>query len=450
MISKNKTVILGSGISGVGAAKLAQKNGLDIFLSESKNIKPETKKILTELGIEYEELGHTENALLDSNEIVISPGIDFDSLIKSKPFLKNKNIISEIEFASRYTNAFIIAVTGTNGKTTTSKLIYHILKNSGFNVGIAGNIGYSFSASLVKNQFYYYVLEVSSFQLDHILDFKPDISVITNITADHLDRYENKLESYINAKLNIISNQKSSDYFIYSGDCENTINKINGLKTKVITIPFYIGNKINPQKNHLKHQKNQIKLSINNNENMIDISKTSLTGLHNVKNSMAAIAVSEILNISNKKIIESLKTFQNEPHRLEHFLTIHKVKYINDSKATNVNATFYALNSYKSPIVWIVGGVDKGNDYNQLIPLVKKNVKAIICLGTDNEKIISTFSQHCNLVVSTNKIADAVKSAYDISKKGDVVLLSPACASFDLFKNYEDRGNLFKNEVRKL
>ena len=249
MISKNKTVILGSGISGVGAAKLAQKNGLDIFLSESKNIKPETKKILTELGIEYEELGHTENALLDSNEIVISPGIDFDSLIKSKPFLKNKNIISEIEFASRYTNAFIIAVTGTNGKTTTSKLIYHILKNSGFNVGIAGNIGYSFSASLVKNQFDYYVLEVSSFQLDHILDFKPDISVITNITADHLDRYENKLESYINAKLNIISNQKSSDYFIYSGDCENTINKINGLKTKVITIPFYIGNKINPQKN---------------------------------------------------------------------------------------------------------------------------------------------------------------------------------------------------------
>ena len=450
MISKNKTVILGSGISGVGAAQLAQKNGLDIFLSESKNIKPETKKILTELGIEYEELGHTENTLLDSNEIVISPGIDFNSLIKSKPFLKNKNIISEIEFASRYTNAFIIAVTGTNGKTTTSKLIYHILKNSGFNVGIAGNIGYSFSASLVKNQFDYYVLEVSSFQLDHILDFKPDISVITNITADHLDRYENKLESYINAKLNIISNQKSSDYFIYSGDCENTINKINGLKTKVITIPFYIGNKINPQKNHLKHQKNQIKLSINNNENMIDISKTSLTGLHNVKNSMAAIAVSEILNISNKKIIESLKTFQNEPHRLEHFLTIHKVKYINDSKATNVNATFYALNSYKSPIVWIVGGVDKGNDYNQLIPLVKKNVKAIICLGTDNEKIISTFSQHCNLVVSTNKIADAVKSAYDISKKGDVVLLSPACASFDLFKNYEDRGNLFKNEVRKL
>jgi len=450
MTRKNKTVILGSGISGVGVAQLAQKNGVDIFLSESKNIKPETKIILTELGIEYEELGHTENTLNESNEIVISPGIDFNSLIKSKPSLKNKNIISEIEFASRYTDAFIIAVTGTNGKTTTSKLIYHILKNSGFNVGIAGNIGYSFSASLAENQFDYYVLEVSSFQLDHILDFKPDISVITNITTDHLDRYENKLENYINAKFNIISNQKSSDYFIYSGDCENTINKINRLKTEVFTIPYYTGNNVNTQKNHLVLKKNQIKLSINNNEIMIDISKTSLTGLHNVKNSMAAIAVSEILNISNKKIIESLKTFQNVPHRLEHFLTIHKVKYINDSKATNVNATFYALNSYKSPIVWIVGGVDKGNDYNQLIPLVKKNVKAIICLGTDNEKIISTFSQHCNLVVSTNKIADAVKSAYDISKKGDVVLLSPACASFDLFKNYEDRGNLFKNEVRKL
>ena len=450
MTRKNKTVILGSGISGVGVAQLAQKNGVDIFLSDSKNIKPQTKIILTELGIEYEELGHTENTLNESNEIVISPGIDFNSLIKSKPSLKNKNIISEIEFASRYTDAFIIAVTGTNGKTTTSKLIYHILKNSGFNVGIAGNIGYSFSASLAENQFDYYVLEVSSFQLDHILDFKPDISVITNITTDHLDRYENKLENYINAKFNIISNQKSSDYFIYSGDCENTINKINRLKTEVFTIPYYTGNNVNTQKNHLVLKKNQIKLSINNNEIMIDISKTSLTGLHNVKNSMAAIAVSEILNISNKKIIESLKTFQNVPHRLEHFLTIHKVKYINDSKATNVNATFYALNSYKSPIVWIVGGVDKGNDYNQLIPLVKKNVKAIICLGTDNEKIISTFSQHCNLVVSTNKIADAVKSAYDISKKGDVVLLSPACASFDLFKNYEDRGNLFKNEVRKL
>ena len=449
-MDKSKTVILGSGVSGIGAVKLAQKKGLEIFLSDSKNIKSETKKLLSKLEVKYEESGHTENLIKDSNEIIISPGIDLRSLIKSKPSLKKKKIISEVEFASRYTNAFIIAVTGTNGKTTTSKLIYHILKNSGFNVGLAGNIGYSFSESIVENQFDYYVLEVSSFQLDHIINFRPDISIITNISPDHLDRYDNKLENYAEAKFNIIRNQKSSDFFIYNGDCAITTNKINSINSKASAISLHSRKNKNQQNNYLIHHKNKIKSSINNNENMIDITKSSLIGLHNVKNSMAAIAVSEILNISNKKIIESLKTFQNVPHRLEHFLTIHKVKYVNDSKATNVNATFYALNSFKKPIVWIVGGVDKGNDYSQLVPLVKSNVKAIICLGSDNDKIISTFSQHCNLIVSTNKMVDAVKSAYDISKQGDIVLLSPACASFDLFENFEQRGNLFKEQVRKL
>ena len=449
-MDKSKTVILGSGVSGIGAVKLAQKKGLDIFLSDSKNIKSETKKLLSKLEVIYEEHGHTENLIKDSNEIIISPGIDFRSLIKSKPSLKKKKIISEVEFASRYTNAFIIAVTGTNGKTTTSKLIYHILKNSGFNVGLAGNIGYSFSESIVENQFDYYVLELSSFQLEHIINFRPDISIITNISPDHLDRYDNKLESYAEAKFNIIRNQKSSDFFIYNGDCAITTNKINSINSKASAISLYSSKNKNQQNNYLIHHKNKIKSSINNNENMIDITQSSLIGLHNVKNSMAAIAVSEILNISNKKIIESLKTFQNVPHRLEHFLTIHKVKYVNDSKATNVNATFYALNSFKKPIVWIVGGVDKGNDYSQLVPLVKSNVKAIICLGSDNDKIISTFSQHCNLIVSTNKMVDAVKSAYDVSKQGDIVLLSPACASFDLFENFEQRGNLFKDQVRKL
>ena len=449
-MDKSKTVILGSGVSGIGAVKLAQKKGLDIFLSDSKNIKSETKKLLSKLEVIYEEDGHTESLIKDSNEIIISPGIDFRSLIKSKPSLKKKKIISEVEFASRYTNAFIIAVTGTNGKTTTSKLIYHILKNSGFNVGLAGNIGYSFSESIVENQFDYYVLELSSFQLEHIINFRPDISIITNISPDHLDRYDNKLESYADAKFNIMRNQKSSDFFIYNGDCAVTTNKINNINSKASAICFHSSKNKNQQNNYLIHHKNKIKSSINNNENMIDITQSSLIGLHNVKNSMAAIAVSEILNISNKKIIESLKTFQNVPHRLEHFLTIHKVKYVNDSKATNVNATFYALNSFKKPIVWIVGGVDKGNDYSQLVPLVKSNVKAIICLGSDNDKIISTFSQHCNLIVSTNKMVDAVKSAYDISKQGDIVLLSPACASFDLFENFEQRGNLFKDQVRKL
>ena len=449
-MEKSKTVILGSGVSGIGAVKLAQEKGLEIFLSDSKNIKSETKKLLSKLEVKYEESGHTENLIKDSNEIIISPGIDLRSLIKSKPSLKKKKIISEVEFASRYTNAFIIAVTGTNGKTTTSKLIYHILKNSGFNVGLAGNIGYSFSESIVENQFDYYVLEVSSFQLDHIINFRPDISIITNISPDHLDRYDNKFENYAEAKFNIIRNQKSSDFFIYNGDCAITTNKINSINSKASAISLHSRKNKNQQNNYLIHHKNKIKSSINNNENMIDITKSSLIGLHNVKNSMAAIAVSEILNISNKKIIESLKTFQNVPHRLEHFLTIHKVKYVNDSKATNVNATFYALNSFKKPIVWIVGGVDKGNDYSQLVPLVKSNVKAIICLGSDNDKIISTFSQHCNLIVSTNKMVDAVKSAYDISKQGDIVLLSPACASFDLFENFEQRGNLFKEQVRKL
>ena len=449
-MDKRKTVILGSGVSGIGAVKLAQKKGLDIFLSDSKNIKSETKKLLSKLAVKYEESGHTEKLIKDSKEIIISPGIDLRSLIKSKPSLKKKKIISEVEFASRYTNAFIIAVTGTNGKTTTSKLIYHILKNSGFNVGLAGNIGYSFSESIVENQFDYYVLEVSSFQLDHIINFRPDISIITNISRDHLDRYDNKLESYAETKFNIIRNQKSSDFFIYNGDCAITTNKINSINSKASAISLHSRKNKNQQNNYLIHHKNKIKSSINNNENMIDITKSSLIGLHNVKNSMAAIAVSEILNISNKKIIESLKTFQNVPHRLEHFLTIHKVKYVNDSKATNVNATFYALNSFKKPIVWIVGGVDKGNDYSQLVPLVKSNVKAIICLGSDNDKIISTFSPHCNLIISTNKMVDAVKSAYDISKQGDIVLLSPACASFDLFENFEQRGNLFKDQVRKL
>ena len=449
-MDKSKTVILGSGVSGIGAVKLAQKKGLDIFLSDSKNIKSETKKLLSKLEVKYEESGHTEKLIKDSKEIIISPGIDLRSLIKSKPSLKKKKIISEVEFASRYTNAFIIAVTGTNGKTTTSKLIYHILKNSGFNVGLAGNIGYSFSESIVENQFDYYVLEVSSFQLDHIINFRPDISIITNISRDHLDRYDNELENYAEAKFKIIRNQKGSDFFIYNGDCAITTNKINSISSKASAISLHSRMNKNQQNNYLIHHKNKIKSSLNNNENMIDITKGSLIGLHNVKNSMAAIAVSEILNISNKKIIESLKTFQNVPHRLEHFLTIHKVKYVNDSKATNVNATFYALNSFKKPIVWIVGGVDKGNDYSQLVPLVKSNVKAIICLGSDNDKIISTFSQHCNLIVSTNKMVDAVKSAYDISKQGDIVLLSPACASFDLFENFEQRGNLFKDQVRKL
>ena len=442
-------MILGTGLSGMGSLKLANKMGINVFISDSKKISSETKKYFYKNDIEFEENGHNNSKLTESNEVIISPGISFRNLKKLYPEINKKKFISEIEFASRYTDAYIIAVTGSNGKTTTANLIYHILKSNGLNVGLAGNIGVSFASSVCDYSYDYYIIEISSFQLDHIVDFKPDISIITNISPDHLDRYNQNFESYVESKFRIIQNQTANDLFIYNNNCDATTNILNKINIQPNCISISIDkNKENKKQIFLNEYK--INSSINKEKFMISINNIPLKGVHNLQNSMAAISVAQVLKISNEKIKESLKTFKNIPHRLEHFLTIQKVKYINDSKATNINAAFYALDSFKEPIVWIVGGIDKGNNYQDLIPKVKNNVKAIICLGKDNNKIIDNFSKHTDLIVSTDDISEAVNSAYKISKPGDVVLLSPACASFDLFKNYEDRGNQFKDQVRKL
>jgi len=449
MIKSKNITILGSGISGLGSAKLANKLGLNVFVSDNNIIGEKIKKYLNENKIGFEENGHDIQRLLSADQVIISPGISFVDLKKRYPEINKEKFISEIEFASRFTNAYLIAVTGSNGKTTTASLIYHILKSSGFNVGLAGNIGVSFAESVCNFTYDFYVLEVSSFQLDHISSFRPNISIITNISADHLDRYDYKFENYVKSKYRIVKNQKNEDYFIYNGNCIVTKKILKTIKINSKILSFSLS------KNQDKHSqiyldKNHINSLLNKKKFMLSTNKIPVKGKHNLQNSMAAISVAQILKISDEKIKESFKTFKSIPHRLEHFLTIQKVKYINDSKATNVNSVFYALDSFNEPIIWIAGGVDKGNQYDDLIPLVKNKVKAIICLGHDNNKLIDVFSSHTDLIVSTDNIADVVSSAYKISKPGDVVLLSPACASFDLFKNFEDRGNKFKEEVRKL
>ena len=449
MIKSKNITILGSGISGLGSAKLANKLGLNVFVSDNNIIGEKIKKYLKKNKIGFEENGHDIQRLLSSDQVIISPGISFVDLKKRYPEINKEKFISEIEFASRFTNAYLIAVTGSNGKTTTASLIYHILKSSGFNVGLAGNIGVSFAESVCNFSYDFYVLEVSSFQLDHISNFRPNISIITNISADHLDRYDYKFENYVQSKYRIVKNQKNEDYFIYNGNCIVTKKILKTIKINSKKFSFSLS-KSQDKHSQIYLDKNHINSLLNKKKFMLSTNKIPIKGKHNLQNSMAAISVAQILKISNEKIKESFKTFKSIPHRLEHFLTIQKVKYINDSKATNVNSVFYALDSFKEPIIWIAGGVDKGNQYDDLIPLVKNKVKAIICLGQDNNKLIDVFSSHTDLIVSTDNIADVVSSAYKISKPGDVVLLSPACASFDLFKNFEDRGNKFKEEVRKL
>ena len=449
MIKSKNITILGSGISGLGSAKLANKLGLNVFVSDNNIIGEKIKKYLNENKIGFEENGHDIQRLISADQVIISPGISFVDLKKRYPEINKEKFISEIEFASRFTNAYLIAVTGSNGKTTTASLIYHILKSSGFNVGLAGNIGVSFAESVCNFSYDFYVLEVSSFQLDHISNFRPNISIITNISADHLDRYDYKFENYVQSKYRIVKNQKNEDYFIYNGNCIVTKKILKTIKINSKKFSFSLS-KSQDKHSQIYLDKNHINSLLNKKKFMLSTNKIPIKGKHNLQNSMAAISVAQILKISNEKIKESFKTFKSIPHRLEHFLTIQKVKYINDSKATNVNSVFYALDSFKEPIIWIAGGVDKGNQYDDLIPLVKNKVKAIICLGQDNNKLIDVFSSHTDLIVSTDNIADVVSSAYKISKPGDVVLLSPACASFDLFKNFEDRGNKFKEEVRKL
>ena len=445
---KTNLIVLGGGESGVGAAYLANKNGMNVFLSEINIIENSYKKILIDNGIEFEEGKHSLNKILKANEIIKSPGIPNDCDLVLKILKNNIPIVSEIEFASRFTNAKIIGVTGSNGKTTTTCLIYHILKSSGLNVGICGNIGNSFAFLISKNKFDFIVIELSSFQLEGVFQFRPKIAVITNLSPDHLERHDNSFKKYIDAKFNIISNQLSSDFLIYNGDDTIIEKEIKFRKINSSKLSFSFLKNTSSSQTYIEN--NKMQSQINKNKFMISIENLSLKGKHNIQNSMAAATVAQLLNISNQDLKESLGNFQSINHRMENVLTIQKVKYINDSKATNVNAVYYALDSMKNSTVWIVGGVDKGNNYNELLPLVREKVKAIICLGLDNKKIIETFSSISDLIIETSSMNDAVNSAYRIAKPNDVVLLSPACSSFDLFENYEDRGNQFKECVRKL
>ncbi len=444
-----RLVILGGGESGVGAAVLAKKKGFEVFLSDKGKIKDKYKDVLSKNDVEWEEEKHTEAKILNADEVVKSPGIPDDAeMIK---LLKQKSIavISEIEFAGRYTKAKKICVTGSNGKTTTTLLIYHILKRAGYNVGLAGNVGNSFAMQVAENDFDYYVLELSSFQLDGMFEFKAEIAILLNITPDHLDRYDNKMEKYADSKFRIVQNQTELDAFIFCVDDEVTRERIRHKEIKAKQYPFSIKQKV--EQGAFINENNQLIINTNKqNEIIMTIQELALQGKHNLYNSMAAGVAGKLVDIRKDSIRESMSDFHNIDHRLELVGNIHGVEYINDSKATNVNSTWYALESMENPVILILGGVDKGNDYSMLDDLVKEKVKAIICLGADNKKIIKAFGGMVETIVEAKSATEAVAQAYKMGKKGDTVLLSPACASFDLFENYEDRGTQFKKAVRAL
>lgn len=442
-----KLAILGAGESGVGTAILGKQKEYDVFVSDQGIIALKYKEVLLNNDILFEEGKHTESKILEADIVMKSPGIpDKVPLVKQ---LNSKGIpvISEIEFASKYTNGLIVGITGSNGKTTTTMLVNHILKKGKLNVGMGGNIGDSFAQQVAENKYDIHVLELSSFQLDGIVNFAPHIAIITNITPDHLDRYDYKFENYIDSKFRITENQTENDFLIYDYD-DNVISTwLKKNKTKATLLPFSIEKELE-QGVYLKND--NIIIKYKKQEILMNIATLALKGKHNTKNAMAASMATSLLKVRKETIRESLEDFEGAEHRLEMVLKINGVQYINDSKATNVNATFYALDCVKAPIVWIVGGVDKGNDYLDLMPMVREKVKAIICLGMENQKITQTFSNVIDLIVETAGAEEAVKVAYKIAEKGDTVLLSPACASFDLFENYEDRGNKFKEAVRGL
>jgi UDP-N-acetylmuramoylalanine--D-glutamate ligase len=442
-----RLVVLGGGESGVGTAILAKHKGYEVFVSDKGEIKKKYKKVLEHFEIDWEELTHTETKILNADVVMKSPGIP-DRVPLVVELRKNGvPVISEIEFASEYTNAIIIGITGSNGKTTTTMLTNHIFKEAGFHVGMAGNIGDSYAKMVSENDFDYYVLEISSFQLDGIIDFKPHIAVLTNITPDHLDRYEYQFENYIASKFLIAKNQTSEDYLIYDADDEVIVNWLKDHPVQSKLIPFSLHHEL-IEGASLKN--NQIEITTQNETIHMKTDALALEGKHNLKNTMAASAAAKLVGIRKQTIRDSIMNFQGAPHRLEKILKIGHVQYINDSKATNVNATYYALDSMSAPTVWIVGGVDKGNDYRVLMPLVREKVKAIICLGMDNSKIKDAFGNVVDLLVETYAMEEAIKVAYKIADRGDNVLLSPACASFDLFDNYEDRGNQFKEAIKNL
>ena len=443
-----RLVILGGGESGVGTAILAKQKGYDVFVSDFGEIKDNYKDVLKQYEIKWEDNKHTEDLILNADVVMKSPGIPEKAAIVKKLLEKGIPVISEIEFASKYTQAKTIGITGSNGKTTTTMLTYHLLKSGGLNVGLGGNIGKSFAWQVAEDNYDCYVLELSSFQLDGNIDYRPDIAIITNISPDHLDRYEYKYENYIASKFRITMNQTENDYLIYDADNEAISNWFKQNKTKAKLIPFSL-TQIFENGAFIKND-DTMDIIINNEEFEMKTGDVSLEGKHNMKNAMAATSVAQLMKIRKQTIRESLSNFQGVAHRLEKVLKIQNVQYINDSKATNVNATFFALDSMTVPTVWIVGGVDKGNDYTELMSLVREKVKAIICLGVDNKKIIDAFGNVVDMMVEVDNMRDAVITAKHIAEKGDAVLLSPACASFDLFQNYEDRGNQFKVAVQNL
>lgn len=445
--NKKLLVVLGAGESGVGTAVLGIKMGFDVFVSDQGSIKEKYKKELLNHHIEFEENQHTTKRILAADEVVKSPGIPDKSELVQALMKKGKSVISEIEFAARYTHATLIGITGTNGKTTTTLLTYHILSKAGLNVGLAGNVGKSFARQVAESNFDYYVLELSSFQLDGMFKTRINLAVLLNITPDHLDRYEYELQNYVDSKFRISQNQLQQDVFIYCKDDAVTQSNLASQKITAQLIPISIYEKV---ENGAYLNETELILDINNKPFSMSIHSLALQGKHNIYNSMAAGIVAKVLDIRNEIVRESLADFENIEHRLEFVTKVHGIEFINDSKATNVNSTWYALESMTNPTVWIVGGVDKGNDYSMLRDLVKDKVKAIVCLGKENEKIHNAFADLVEIIVDAHSSEEAVKRSYKLAKKGDTVLLSPACSSFDLFENYEDRGRQFKRDVKSL
>ncbi|WP_271782644.1 UDP-N-acetylmuramoyl-L-alanine--D-glutamate ligase [Aquimarina algiphila] len=442
-----RLVVLGAGESGVGTAILGKKKGFDVFVSDKGTITDHYKEVLRNFEIEWEEQQHTVSRIINADVVMKSPGIPDKVALVKQLLEKGIHVVSEIEFAFGFTAAQIVGITGSNGKTTTTMLTHYILQQGGLDVNIAGNIGDSFAKQVAEKDAPFYVLELSSFQLDGIKEFAPHIAILTNITPDHLDRYDYKFENYIASKFRIAMNQKEDDYFIYDADDKVIVEYLEKYPIRSKLLPFSLTKRV---ENGAYLEKNNITITIDNNKIIMPTENLALKGNHNVKNAMAAATVSQLLKIRKTTIRECLENFHGVEHRLENVLKINNVQYINDSKATNVNATFYALDAMKSATVWIVGGVDKGNDYTELFSLVNEKVKAIICLGVDNSKIINAFGNCVDDIVETQSMKEAVKMAYKIAERNENVLLSPACASFDLFKNYEERGRQFKEAVREL
>ena len=448
MENRERIVILGAGESGTGAAILARQKGFDVFVSDAGKIKPYYRELLDEYQILYESGGHSERLVTSASEVIKSPGIPESAPIVKLLRKKEIPIISEIEFAGRYTNAKKICVTGSNGKTTTTSLIHHMMRKAGLNVGIAGNVGRSFALQVANESYDYYVLELSSFQLDGMMEFKADIAILLNITPDHLDRYDYNFQNYIDSKFKVGQNLTEEEYFVFCSDDEITIKELEKIVSRAQQLPFAYKKKDSDvawvgddERMHIEFDDVDFSMSVQ---------ELSLKGRHNTYNSMAAGIAGNVLKIRNEVIREALMDFQGVEHRLEEVTKVHGINFINDSKATNVNSTWYALESVKGRIVWIVGGIDKGNDYSELFNLVENKVSAIVCLGKDNRRVIEAFSGKVDEIVETESMEDAVKTAYYLGRDGETVLLSPSCASFDLFESFEDRGRQFKAAVRSL